>query len=117
MSLKEEIKNNFSEMQAEIRAFVDANIKYFQLLGFKISAKAFGLLLKISAITLMCALGLLFLSFSLAFMIGHELQSNTLGFLIVAGVYFFMALMVYVLRETLIELPILKKLSAIFFNN
>lgn len=117
MSLKEELKNNFSEMQAESKAFFEANVNYFQLLGFKISAKAFGLLLKISAITLMSALGLLFLSISLAFLIGQKLENNSLGFLIVAGIYFVMVGVVYVFRKSLIELPILKKLSGIFFND
>lgn len=117
MSLKEEIKNNFSEIKSETKAFIDTNLDYYQLLGFKITSRALGLILKIFAITLFLSIALLFLSFALAFAIGKELDSTTLGFLIVAAIYVLFAILIYIFRRILIEIPILKKFSDIFFND
>jgi|SRR5690606_27430818 len=117
MSLKEEIKDNFSEIKSEAKAFLDTNLDYYQLLGFKISSRALGLILKIFALTLLLSIALLFFSFAAAFAIGHSLQNNTLGFLIVGGIYVLLALFVYALRKTLIDIPVLKKFSDIFFND
>lgn len=117
MSLKEDIKDKFSEIKSEAKAFLDTNLDYYQLLGFKISSRALGLILKIFALTLFLSIGLLFLSFAAAFAIGHSLQNNTLGFLIVGGIYIVIAYLVYVFRKSLIDIPILKKFSDIFFND
>lgn len=117
MSLKEEIKDNFTEIKSEAKAFLDTNLDYYQLLGFKITSRALGLILKIFAITLFLSIALIFLSFAAAFAIGHALHNVTYGFLIVGGIYILLAVFVYVLRKTLIDIPILKKFSDIFFND
>ncbi|HUH25213.1 MAG TPA: phage holin family protein [Flavobacterium sp.] len=117
MSLKEEIKNNFSEIKSEAKAFLETNLDYYQLLGFKISSRALGLILKIFALALFLSIGLLFLSFAAAFAIGNSLESNTLGFLIVGGIYVVLAFIIYLFRKSLIDIPILKKFSDIFFND
>lgn len=117
MSLKEEIKNNFSEIKSEAKDYLETNIDYYQLLGFKISSRALGLILKIFALTLFLSIALLFLSFAAAFAIGKQLDNNTYGFLIIGGVYLLFALLVYIFRKVLIDIPILKKFSDIFFND
>lgn len=117
MSLKEDIKNNFSEIKSEARGFFETNLDYYQLLGFKISSRALALMFKIFALTLFLSLSLLFLSFAAAFAIGDCLESNMLGFLIIGGVYIILTLVIYIFRKSLIDIPILKKFSDIFFNS
>jgi len=60
---------------------------------------------------------LLFLSIAAAIAIGDVLVSNTLGFLCVAGIYLAIALLLFLVKDKIIEGPILKKFSEIFFND
>lgn len=116
MALNEEVKNHLHDMKSEAKAFLDANIDYYSLLGFKIVSKATGFILKIFALSLFVALSLLFLSFAAAFAIGKALDSNTYGFLIVGGFYIVTAIIIYNLRKVIIDIPVLKKFSKIFFD-
>lgn len=117
MPLNEEIKENFNEIKADARAFLDHNVDYYQLLGLKITSKAFGFILKIFLLALFLSIALLFISFAGAFAIGAALDSHTLGFLIIGGIYFIFSLLVYLLRRTLIDIPVVKKFSDIFYDN
>lgn len=116
MALNEEVKNNIQSMKSEAKAFLDTNIDYYSLLGFKVASKATGFLLKVFAISLFAALALVFISFAGAFAIGKALDSNTLGFLIVGSFYIILTIAMYSLRKVIIDIPILKKFSDIFFN-
>jgi len=117
MSVKEEIKYNFSEIKSEAKSFLDTNLDYYQLLGFKITSRALGLIFKIFVITLFLSIAVMFLSIAGALAIGRALESYTQGFLIVGGIYILFAVIIYVCRKALIDIPILKKFSDIFFND
>ncbi len=116
MGLSEELKNNLHEIKSEAKAYLETNIDYYSLLGFKVSAKATGFILKIFALSLFAVLSLFFLSFAAAFAIGKALDSNTFGFLIVGGFYILVAIIIYNLRKSIIDIPVLKKFSKIFFD-
>ena len=104
MSVKEEIKYNFSEIKSEAKRFLDTNLDYYQLLGFKITSRALGLIFKIFVITLFLSIALMFLSIAGALAI-------------VGGIYILFAIIIYLCRKALIDIPILKKFSDIFFND
>ena len=116
MAINEEVKEHLQDMKSEAKAFLDANIDYYSLLGFKIVAKATGFILKIFTLSLFVAMALLFLSFAAAFAIGRMLDSNTYGFLIVGGLYIITAIIIYNMRKAIIDIPVLKKFSKIFFD-
>lgn len=116
MALNEEVKNNLQSIKSEAKAFLDTNIDYYSLFGFKVASKATGFLLKVFVLSLFGGMALFFLSFAAAFAIGKALDSNTLGFLIVGGIYIILAIIIYSLRKAIIDIPILKKFSDIFFN-
>lgn len=116
MALNEDVKEHLQDMKSEAKAFLDANIDYYSLLGFKVVSKATGFILKIFALSLFAALSLLFLSFAAAFAIGRALDSNTFGFLIVGGFYIVAAAIIYTMRKAIIDIPVLKKFSKIFFD-
>lgn len=116
MAFNEDLKNNLHEMKSEAKSFLDANIDYYSLLGFKVVSKATGFIFKIFALSLFAVLSLFFLSFAAAFAIGKALDSNTFGFLIIGGFYIVVALIVYLMRKVMIDIPILKKFSRIFFD-
>jgi len=116
MAFNEDIKNNLHEMKSEAKVFLETNIDYYSLLGFKVASKATGFILKIFALSLFAVLALFFLSFAAAFAIGKALDSNTYGFLIVGSFYIIIAVITYTIRERMIDIPILKKFSKIFFD-
>lgn len=115
-ALDEELKNNLDNLKAEAKTFFDANVDYYTLLGFKIATKTTGFILKIFALSLFAVLSLFFLSLAAAFAIGNALQSTTYGFLIVGTFYIVISIILYNVRKNLIDIPILKKFSKIFFD-
>ena len=116
MAFNEDLKNNLHEMKSEAKAYLETNIDYYSLWGFKVASKAAGFIFKIFALSLFAVLSLFFLSFAAAFAIGKALDSNTFGFLIIGGFYIVVALVVYSMRKAMIDIPILKKFSRIFFD-
>jgi len=116
MAFNEEVKQHLQDMKSEAKVFLDANIDYYSLLGFKVASKATGFILKIFAFSLLAALSLLFLSFAAAFALGKVLDNNTYGFLIIGGFYIILALVLYNMRRAIIDIPVLKKFSKIFFD-
>src|SRR5690554_2869258 len=117
MSDNKDIKEHINDIKSEAKQFIETNLDYYQLLGFKISTKALALMFRIFGITLLLSLALIFLSFAAAYAIGTELESITLGFLIVGALYIILVALLYKFRKSLIDIPILKKFSDIFFNN
>ena len=59
---------------------------------------------------------LLFLSIALAFIIGSYLGSYALGFLSVGLLYLVCTGLLFLVKDKIVEGPILEKFSEIFFN-
>ena len=60
---------------------------------------------------------LLFISLSGAMALGQLFGSYPLGFLAVAGIYLLLALLLFLVKDKIVEGPILEKFSEIFFND
>jgi cytochrome c biogenesis protein CcdA len=60
---------------------------------------------------------LLFCSVAGAFAIGKVLDSYALGFLIIAGIYLVVTGLLFLIKDKVVEGPILEKFSEIFFND
>jgi hypothetical protein len=60
---------------------------------------------------------LLFISIAGAMALGQLFQSYPLGFLAVAGIYLILALLLFLVKDKIVEGPILEKFSEIFFND
>jgi Na+/melibiose symporter-like transporter len=56
-----------------------------------------------------------FLSFAAGYYFAHILNSNELGFLMVAAFYFLLLLVFLVFRKRIIERPIIKAIVKLFF--
>ena len=50
-------------------------------------------------------------------LIGKVLDSTVFGFLIVSGIYLILALLLFLVKDKMVEGPILEKFSEIFFND
>jgi len=113
----EELKENTEAIQENAKAFIEANISYYKLWGFKVAMKSTTLMLKFFLIAMCLMIVLLFISIAGAMALGQLLGSYPLGFLAVAGIYLVLALLLFLVKDKIVEGPILEKFSEIFFND
>ncbi len=113
----DEVKEDIRDIKSNAKAFLDSNIEFYQLWGFKVITKATSFMLKVFLLSLFSMLTLLFISIAAAFAIGKALESFTLGFLIVGGVYLILSFVIYYYKNVIIEKPLIRKFSDIFFND
>jgi uncharacterized protein YybS (DUF2232 family) len=113
----EEIKENVEDMQDQAQAYIENNLAYYKLRAFKMAMKSTTTILKFSLILLGFSMVLLFCSFALAYAIGDYLDSYPLGFLVVGGFYLIASGLLFLVRDKVVEGPLLEKFSQIFFND
>ncbi|MGL2965431.1 competence protein [Flavobacterium sp. XGLA_31] len=112
----EEIKDNLEDIQENAQAYVETSLAYYKLWGFKVAMKSTTLALKFLLIALCLTIVLLFVSVAGALALGDVLGSYPLGFLLVAGIFLVLALLLFLVKDKIVEGPILEKFSEIFFN-
>lgn len=113
----EEVKQSTEDIQKQARAYIESNVAYYKLLGFKVAMKSTTTILKFVFIFFIFLFFILFISIAGAFAIADLLDSYALGFLIIGGVYLLMVLVLFLFKATIIERPVLEKFSEIFFND
>ena len=113
----EELKENTEAIQENAKAFIETNIAYYKLWGFKVAMKSTTLILKFFLIAMCLMIVLLFISIAGAMALGQLFYSYPLGFLSVAGIYLVLALLLFLVKDKIVEGPILEKFSEIFFND
>lgn len=111
------IKDDVQDLKTETKAYVDKNIEYYKLLGFKIVAKTTTMFVGYTLVLLAFAFVLLFGSIAGGFAIGNSIGNTALGFLIIAGVYLLIAIIILLLKDRFLESRILKVFSKMFFND
>ena len=112
----EEIKDNLEDIQENAQAYVETSLAYYKLWGFKVAMKSTTLALKFLLIALCLTIVLLFVSVAGALALGDVLGSYPLGFLLVAGIFLVLALLLFLVKDKIVEGPILEEFSEIFFN-
>lgn len=112
----EELKENVEDIQENTKAYIESNIAYYKLWGFKVAMKSTTLAVKFFLIAICLMIVLLFVSVAGALAIGHLLDSYVLGFLIIAGIYLILVFLLFLVKDKIVEGPILEKFSEIFFN-
>ncbi len=112
----EEIKQNVEDIQENAKAYIESNIAYYKLWGFKVAMKSTTLALKFFLIAICLVVVLLFISVAGALALGTIFGNYPLGFLSVAGIYLILALLLFLVKDKIVEGPILEKFSEIFFN-
>lgn len=113
----EELKENAENMQHQAQSYIESNVAYYKLRGFKVAMKSVTMIFKFTLIVVCFLMVLLFISISAAFAIGNYLNSNALGFLIVGGIYLILTGLLFTIKDKTVEGPILEKFSEIFFND
>lgn len=113
----EELKENTEAIQENAKAYVESSLAYYKLWGFKVAMKSTTLLVKFLLIAMCLMIVLLFVSIAGAMTLGQLFNSYPLGFLAVAGIYLVLALLLFLVKDKIVEGPILEKFSEIFFND
>jgi len=113
----EELKEHTENIQDQAQAYIESNIAYYKLWGFKVAMKSTAMILKFILIGLSLCMVLLFCSIAGALAIGKYLDSYVFGFLIVAGIYIILTVLIFLTKNKIVEGPILEKFSEIFFND
>jgi len=113
----EELKENVDNIQENTKAYIETSLAYYKLWGFKVAMKSTTLMVKFFLIAFCLLIVLLFISIAGALVFGEMLNSYPLGFLSVAGIYLVLALILFFVKDRIVEGPILAKFSEIFFND
>jgi ABC-type multidrug transport system fused ATPase/permease subunit len=112
----EELQENVEHIQENAKGYLESSLAYYKLWGFKVAMKSTTLLLKIALIAICLTIVLLFVSVAGALALGKALDSYVLGFLAVAGIYLILVFLLFLVKDKIVEGPILEKFSEIFFN-
>ncbi|HMI06711.1 MAG TPA: hypothetical protein VK528_04130 [Flavobacterium sp.] len=113
----EDLRENADSVQEQTQSFINANIAYYKLWGFKVAMKSTVMIFKFTLILLCVSMVLIFGSVAAALAIGKSLDSYAYGFLIIAGVYVVFTMLLFLIKDKIVEGPILEKFSEIFFND
>ncbi|MBF4472775.1 MULTISPECIES: competence protein [Flavobacterium] len=113
----DKIKENSEDIQNQAQAYFEKSVSYYKLWGFKVAMKSTTMILKFVLILLCFSMVLLFSSIAVAFALSNYFGSYTIGFLSVGGMYLISTILLFLVKEKIIEGPILEKFSEIFFND
>ncbi|WP_306351219.1 competence protein [Flavobacterium sp. '19STA2R22 D10 B1'] len=113
----EKIKENTQNIQDQAKGFLDSNISYYKLWLFKVGMKSTTMMLKIFLLSIMLSMVLLFFSIAAALAIGYALDNFAYGFLIMGVLYLIVSIIIYYVKDKIVEGPILEKFSEFFFND
>ncbi len=113
----EELKENTEKIQDQTKVYIDSHLAYYKLWGFKVAMKSTTLIFKFTLILVCFTMVLIFGSFAAAYAFGSLFESNALGFLAVGGIYLFFTILLFFIKDKMVEGPILEKFSEIFFND
>lgn len=111
------IKDDLHQIQLDTKAYVETSVEYYKLRGFKMVMKSTTMFLKLMLLTLTITMMLICASIAASLAIGEAVESTTLGFVIVAGIYFVLFVLILLVRPRFIEKAIIKRFSEIFYND
>ncbi|MCM4167862.1 hypothetical protein KCTC52924_01323 [Arenibacter antarcticus] len=111
----EDLKDNLSEVDRNVRAYLENSEEYYKLKGFKMAMRSISSLVKLLLLGSIALLALFMLSFAFAYGIGQWLNNIFLGFLAVGGTYILLGIACYLFRNKL-DKPLIKKFSDYYFD-
>lgn len=102
-----ELFNHINELADNTKEYINTKVEIAKLnAAEKISSLTSGIIARI-AVAMIFALFLLFFSMAAGFALGEWLGKAYWGFLVVAGIYLLVAIIIWTTRERLIRMPIM----------
>lgn len=103
------IAENFIELYEKTKSYLNLRLEYYKIfLGEKFIEVLSGVVIKLVFICLLFFV-LMFGAFGFAYWMGDLINSLPLAFLIVAGIYFLIGIIIFLFRKPLIMNPLVKK--------
>ena len=112
----EELKENIEDLKVQGEEVLNANVKYYKLVAFKLFMKTNTLVAKVILLGSLLFLVLFFFSFAAAFAIGDAMGNFGYGFLIIGVFYLVLAFIIYKLRNKIVDGPIITNFSKILLK-
>ena len=100
------IATNFEQLYNKAALYTKTSLELAKLKVIDKTSDIISSLAVIISISMIVAMFTLFLNIGIALWIGEMLNNMSLGFLIISGFYVIVAIIVYVLRKSLIKEPI-----------
>jgi uncharacterized membrane protein len=113
----EELKEHSENIQEQAQSYIENTVAYYKLKSFKVAMKSVTMIVKMSLFFICFLMILLFCSIAGAFLIGQYFNNYALGFLAVGGIYLVGTILLFLIKDRIIEGPLLEKFSEIFFND
>jgi ABC-type multidrug transport system fused ATPase/permease subunit len=113
----EELKDQADQLEGETRAYIDTTFEYYKLWSFKVAMKSTAMAAKVVLVMVCLIMVFLFASIAIALAIGNALDNYVTGFLIIGGFYLFLLILIILFKDKIVEGPMLRKYSEIFFND
>lgn len=111
------ISDNISDVIDASRKYIETNLKLFKLSLLERLSKVVSLLISVTLVLLAGALFLIFLSLAAAVYIGDLLQSQALGYLIIAFIFLILVIFLWIKRKTLVIDHVIQNLNDIIFDD
>lgn len=103
---EEEHNPSFDDLKAHLKEFISTKISYYKLSAFEAIATITPQIIVYSLLGILGLFFLIFLSISLAIVIGYALCNMFLGFLIITLIYLALAVIVFIFKKRMIIDPI-----------
>lgn len=113
----EELKDNAEYIKGQAKNYADHSVAFYKLKFFKIIMRSSISIMKFTLVAISFLMFMFFGSLGLAFVLSTYLDSYALGFTAVAGLYVLVTLLLFAFKRRLIEGPLLRKCSSLFFNS
>ncbi|SRR5699024_8728473 len=105
------IKENIGDLNKDVRSYIHAKYDYLELRMLKKISRIFTRLLKLFLLCFLAVVVVTLLSFAASFWIGGQIESYGGGFLIVAGFYFLIMLIILLFGKMIFRSGIIRKVS------
>ena len=110
------LKENLTELNTIIKSYIEAKFDLWKVLLLEKVTKIGTYFITVISILITFLFTLLFLTFAFSFWFGNTYGNITAGFLISAGFFLILALVIYRLRKPLFSNNIIKNIGSIIFS-
>jgi hypothetical protein len=107
---------DFSNLKDDIRDYINIRLEQMKLEIAEGSSRILSRILLVLVSTFLLLIIFLFLSFAAAYFLGTLLQSTELGFLLVAGFYSLILILVLYFRRIIFDRPAIQYVLSILFQ-
>ena len=115
--MKEELTETANSFKKDVLDYVNIRMELHQWLLVEKGSKFFSKLLFFFLALTISGTVFFFISVALGFMLGESFDNLVLGFVMVAGIYLVLGLVIWAFKSRIIERPIISTMIELVFRN